>query len=87
MTQPDKLFGWQPIETYDKEKSCHWQPVLVYRSTGSTGQQIHVAYYNKPYDGYVFKTDNKWKRVGGGIVNNVTHWMHLPEDPTDPKGI
>lgn len=95
MTQPDKLLGWQPIETAPKDGT----PILGYCPGLSNNRE-----YCQPLksDFHVVAWGTDMRRDGGWIGDiiyeerdyygynsaylsgvNPTHWMPLPKEPSN----
>lgn len=67
---------WQPIETAPKVAET---AILVW-----TGKAIHIAtfFLEWKYDSWATHNTDCWV-IGGGRVVEPTHWMPLPEPPTE----
>lgn len=66
---------WQPIETAPKDIE-----VLIW-----TGENIYVGKYVQNIETGETSFSVLEFEDGSRVVANPTHWMYLPEPPTEPR--
>lgn len=73
-----KVQQWQPIETAPKDDNKH---VLLFGDGPAIRECCYVGYLSpaRVNDSGI----DEWKEMASGYVMRPTHWMPLPEPPTE----